>query len=105
LGYSGFAKVVLKQGNHAFAIFDERMFEIAMQEEEFAELHAHGGLKQGETVGEVARAQGVDAAAAAAAVAAYNAAAAGERPDDLGRTEFGLAPLVPPFYSCRARQE
>src|SRR5690606_38112734 len=54
LGYSGFAKVVLQQGSHAFAIFDQRIFEIAMLEEEFAELHAHGGLKQGDTVEAVA---------------------------------------------------
>lgn len=101
LGYSGFAKIVLGQGSHAFAIFDQKIFEIAMQEEEFAELHAHGGLKQGDTVEAVASAQGIDGAAAAQAISEYNAAAAGQKPDPFGRRDFGLAPLTPPFYSCR----
>ena len=101
LGYSGFAKVVLGQGSHAFTIFDQRIFEIAMQEEEFAELHEHGGLKTGDTVEAVATAQGIDGAEAARAVAAYNAAAAGEAADEFGRKSFGLAPLTAPFYSCR----
>lgn len=101
LGYSGFAKHVLEQGSYAYAIFDQRIFEIAMQEDEFAELHAHGGLKKGDTVAEVAQAQGLDGQAAKEAVAAYNAAAAAGRPDAFGRTAFGLAPLQPPFCSCR----
>lgn len=101
LGYSGFAKVVLQQGSHAFAIFDQRIFEIAMLEEEFAELHAHGGLKKGDTVEAVANAQGIDGAAAAQAIAEYNAAALGQISDPFGRKDFGLAPLMPPFYSCR----
>ncbi|ETW10967.1 fumarate reductase/succinate dehydrogenase flavoprotein domain-containing protein [Roseivivax marinus] len=101
LGYSGFAKHVLAQGDYAYAIFDQRIFEIAMQEEEFAELHAHGGLKTGDTVADVARAQGLDGEAAEAAVAEYNTAAQAGEADRFGRTEFGLAPLEPPFYSCR----
>lgn len=101
LGYSGFARHVLEQGPHAWAIFDRRIFEIAMEEEEFAELHAHGGLRTGGSVAEVARAQGLDGAAAQAEIEAYNVAAAAGRPDAFGRSSFGLAPLRPPFYSCR----
>lgn len=101
LGYSGFARHVLEQGPHAWAIFDQRIFEIAMQEEEFAELHAHGGLKTGGSAAEVARAQGLDGAAVQAEIDAYNAAARAGRPDAFGRTVFGLAPLEPPFHSCR----
>lgn len=101
LGYSGFARFVLSQGSHAWAIFDQRIFEIAMQEEEFAELWDHGGLKKGDTVAEVAAAQGLDGAAAEAAVAEYNAAAAAGGADAFGRVAYGLAPLQAPFYSCR----
>lgn len=101
LGYSGYAKHVLNQGQHSWAIFDQRIFEIAMQEEEFAELWNHKGLKKADTVAEVAAAQGLDGAAAEAAVAAYNDAAAKGQPDEFGRVAYGLAPLQAPFYSCR----
>lgn len=101
LGYSGFAREVLEQGGRAVALFDARIREIAMAEEEFAELDAHGGLKRGETVEQVAAAQGIDTGAAAASVAAYNRAAAHGAGDAYGRRDFGLAPLVAPFYSCR----
>lgn len=101
LGYSGYAKHVLAEGARSWAIFDQRIFEIAMQEEEFAELWEHGGLKKADTVAEVAAAQGLDPAAAEAAVAAYNEAAGRNEPDAFGRTAYGLAPLQAPFYSCR----
>lgn len=101
LGYSGYARHVLEQGEHSWAIFDQRIFEIAMQEEEFAELWEHKGLKKGDTVAEVAAAQGIDGAAAEAAVAAYNAAASAGEGDAFGRKNFGMAPLQAPFYSCR----
>jgi fumarate reductase flavoprotein subunit len=101
LGYSGFAKHVLAQGEYAYALFDQRIFDIAMQEEEFAELHAHGGLKTGNTVAEVARVQGLDGEVAEESVAAYSDAARRGADDPFGRTAFGLAPLQAPFYSCR----
>lgn len=101
LGYSGYAKHVLAEGARSWALFDQRIFEIAMQEEEFAELWEHRGLKTGATVAEVAAAQGLDADAAEAAVAAYNTAAEAGVPDAFGRTAYGLAPLQAPFYSCR----
>ena len=101
LGYSGFARHVLEQGNYAYAVFDQRIFEIALQEDEFAELHAHGGLKKRDTVAEVAEEEGLDGTAAHEAIAVYNDAAAARRPDAFGRTDFGLAPLQPPFFACR----
>lgn len=101
LGYSGYARHVLAEGSQSWAIFDQRIFEIAMQEEEFAELWEHKGLKKGDSVAEVAEAQGLDGAAAESAVAAYNRAAAAGEADEFGRTAYGLAPLQAPFYSCR----
>jgi len=101
LGYSGFARVVLEQDCATYAIFDQRIFDIAAQEEEFAELHTHGGLKQGATVAEAVAPYGLDGAAAEATVAAYNAAAAGGQADAFGRRDFGLAPLSGPFFCCK----
>jgi fumarate reductase flavoprotein subunit len=101
LGYSGFAKEVLAQGKYAYAIFDQRIFEIAAKEEEFVELHLHGGLKRADSVAEVADSMGLRGAAAVSAVEAYNLAAAGQTDDEFGRNQFGLAPLKPPFYACR----
>ena len=44
-GYSGYARIVLKQGEPVFAVFDQRIFDIAAAEEEFLELFNHGGFK------------------------------------------------------------
>jgi fumarate reductase flavoprotein subunit len=101
LGYSGYARIVLGQGGHAFAIFDQRIFDIAAGEEEFVELWNLGGLKKADTPAELARAHGLDAGALADELAAYGAAASGSAEDRFGRTNFALAPLQPPFYICR----
>ena len=39
IGYSGFAKNVLAQGEFCYAVFDERIFQVASKEEEFVELY------------------------------------------------------------------
>ena len=101
LGYSGYAKGVLEQGSHAFAVCDRKIFEIAMQEEEFAELHEIGGLKRAASFGELARQYGLDAEALEAEGAGFNAAARGEAEDRFGRRDFGLAPLEPDYFGCR----
>lgn len=100
LGYSGYAKVVLENARPAYAIFDQRIFEIASQEEEFVELWKYGGLKTG-GVAEIATACGLDAAVLAEELASYASAAAGKSVDRFGRKDFGLAPLSPPYYCCR----
>lgn len=101
LGYSGFARVVLEQGPYAFAVFDQRIFEIAALEEEFMELVRYGGVKKADTIEDAAKACAVDAASLAATLEAYNAAAGGVTPDAFGRKDFGSAPLTPPFHVCR----
>jgi fumarate reductase flavoprotein subunit len=100
LGYSGFARVVLGQGEFAYAIFDQKIFDIATQEEEFAELARYGGVKQAATVAELAQAYQLDAETLERELAAFNAAAGGA-PDRFGRRNFGLGPLVAPFHICR----
>jgi fumarate reductase flavoprotein subunit len=101
LGYSGFARVVLEQGGATFALFDQRIFDVAAQEEEFAELWQYGGIKKAESVEGAAAAFGLPGDALAAELAAYNAAAARQAPDKQGRGDFGLAPLLSPFYIAR----
>ena len=101
LGYSGFARVVLEQGDHAFAIFDQTIFEIAALEEEFMELVRYGGIKQADTPEALAPLHGLDPAALAATIAAYNASARGATPDPFGRTDFAKAPLTGPFHICK----
>lgn len=101
IGYSGFAKEVLAQAGFCYAIFDQRIFEIARQEEEFAELASYGGLKSAGTIAELAAAYDLDAVAAEAALASYDRAASGSASDPFGRRDFGLAPLQAPFYGCR----
>jgi fumarate reductase flavoprotein subunit len=96
-GYSGFTPRVMAQGEMAWAVYDTRLHEIAMAEEEYAEMSAMGALRWADTPEDLARSVGIDPAGLAQAVADYNAAAAGEKPDALGRRNFGLAPLVPPL--------
>jgi fumarate reductase flavoprotein subunit len=101
LGYSGFARVVLDQGGEAFAVFDQRIFDIASDEEEFAELWQYGGVKKADSPHAIAAAVGLVPDVLADELSAYNASAEGRVPDRLGRQDFGLAPLQPPFYIAR----
>jgi fumarate reductase flavoprotein subunit len=101
LGYSGYARIVLGQGSEAFALFDQRIFDIAAQEEEFMELWSYGGVKKADTPEQAAAAFGLDPAVLAQELAAYNDAARGAAPDRFGRRDFGLGPLRAPFYIGR----
>ena len=101
LGYSGYARNVLAQGQYCYALFDQRIFDIAKAEEEFVELFRYGGLKTGASPAEIAAAYGLDAAALSETVADYNAAADGARADAFRRRDFGQAPFAPPYYGCR----
>ena len=100
LGYSGYARIVLGRGGDTYAIFDQKIFDVAAGEEEFLELWKIGGLKRADTPEDLARAVGLDPAALAAEFAAFGEAARG-RPDRFGRRDFGLGPLEGPFYVCR----
>lgn len=100
LGYSGYARMVLGRGGRTYAVFDQRIFDIAAGEEEFLELWKYGGLKRGESPEEIARAFELDGAALSQEVEAYNRAASGGG-DRFGRRDFGLGPLTGPFYICR----
>ncbi len=101
LGYSGFARVVLEQGDHAFAVFDQKIFEVAAQEEEFMELVRYGGVKKAASLGELAAMLSLDGMELARQLEAFNASARGAAPDGFGRRDFGLGALEGPFYGCK----
>jgi len=100
-GYSGYTPNVMAQGGPCFAIFDQRIFDIAAAEEEFLELANYGGVKQADTPQALAALHRLDAEAVAAALEAYNTAARGKQPDAFGRRDFALAPLTAPLHICR----
>jgi fumarate reductase flavoprotein subunit len=100
-GYSGYARIVLAQGDHAYAIFDQRIFDIAAQEEEFRELSDYGAFKKADRLHDLAAACGLEAGTLSEEIDRYNASAAGREGDAFGRKEFGIAPLRPPYYACR----
>ncbi|MBV8778394.1 MAG: FAD-binding protein [Alphaproteobacteria bacterium] len=100
-GYSGFTPNAMAQGGTCFAVFDQKIFDVAALEEEFVELAGYGGVKKAETPAALAHAHGLDAAAIAATIAHYNSAARGEAPDAFGRRDFALAPLAGALYICR----
>jgi fumarate reductase flavoprotein subunit len=100
-GYSGFAKTVLQQAEPTFAVFDQKIFDIAAAEEEFVELSNHGGFKSAQTAEALAEALRVPATSLADEMKAYNAAAQGAVADRFGRRDFGAAPLQGRLYGCR----
>jgi len=100
-GYSGFTPNVMAQGSPCFAIFDQKIFDVAALEEEFVELADYGGIRKADTPAALAKLHGLDAAAIASALENYNRAARGEHPDALGRRDFALAPLAGALYICR----
>ena len=101
LGYSGFARAVLEQGEFAFALFDQKIFAVAAQEEEFMELVRYGGVKKADDLAALATMFDLDGAALARQVEAFNQSARGEAKDAFGRSNFGLGVLNGPFYGCR----
>lgn len=101
IGYSGFARIVLGQGEFAYAGFDQAIFDIAAQEEEFLELVKHGGVKSADDPASLAAAFGLDGAVLTKEIAARNAAAESGAADRFGRRDFGLGVMRPPFHMCR----
>jgi fumarate reductase flavoprotein subunit len=91
----------MAQAGPRYAIFDQKMFDVAALEEEFVELARHGAFKSADTPSELAKLLDIDPAALAATIAEAQAAARGERPDPLRRRDFGLGPLEDRLYGCR----
>lgn len=101
VGYSGFTAEVLKGTGPWFVVYDTRIKEIALKEEEYAELVEMGGAREFATLEELADAIGINGAALSATIEEYDAAARGDAPDPHGRTDVALAPLVAPYVVSR----
>src|SRR3984893_2371353 len=97
-GYSGYTPDVMAQGGPCFAIFDQKIFDVAALEEEFVELANYGGIRKADTPAALAKLHGLDPAAIAAALENYNRAARGDERDAFGRRDFALAPLAGALY-------
>ena len=101
VGYSGFTPKVMAQTAPRYAIFDQKMYDVAALEEEFTELAQRGGFKAAATPKALARLLGIDPAAFAATIAEAQRAAGGECRDEFGRRDFGLGTLDQRLYACR----
>jgi fumarate reductase flavoprotein subunit len=100
-GYSGFTPKVMAQAAPRYAVFDQKIYDVAALEEEFVELAQRGGFKSAESPEALARLLAIDPVALAATIADAQQAARDERADRLGRWDFGLGPLERPLYACR----
>jgi fumarate reductase flavoprotein subunit len=100
-GYSAYTPNVMAQGGPCFAIFDQKIFDVAALEEEFVELANYGGIKKAGTPAALAELHGLDPAAITSTVENYNRSARGDAPDAFGRRDFALAPLSGALYVCR----
>jgi fumarate reductase flavoprotein subunit len=101
LGYSAFARHVLAQETPVYAVFDERIMTLASKEDEFRELVEYGGVKNADSVAELATFFQLPAETLHATLDAFNAAASGQARDPHGRTRFGMAPLTGRLWICR----
>lgn len=101
LGYSAYARHVLGQGGQVYAVFDQRIMELASKEDEFRELVDYGGLKHAGSAAELAALLHLPADPLAGTVAAYNTAARGQGDDTFGRKRFGMGPLQGELWGCR----
>ena len=97
VGYSGFTREALRGEQPIWAVYDERIRDITLREDEYRELHEIGGARTCAELGDMVSFTGVPSEALAGTLASYAAAAKGQRPDEHGRTDFGLAPLQPPY--------
>jgi fumarate reductase flavoprotein subunit len=100
-GYSGFTPNVMAETAPRYAIFDQKMYDVAALEEEFVELARHGGFKSADTPQALAALLALDPVALAASIAEARSAACSERTDRHGRRDFGLGPLDGRLYACR----
>lgn len=100
-GYSGFTRIVMAAAAPRYAIFDQKIYDVAALEEEFVELARYGGFKSASTPAALAALIGLDGATLARTLADAREAACGHAPDSFGRRDFGLGALAGTLYACR----
>ena len=102
-GYSGFAAKVHGQGEFAWAVYDSRIHDVALAEEEYAEMARMGAMKWANTAEELAKAAGLSATALADTIVDYNTVAQAGEGDAQNRRKFAMAPLQAPFAIARVK--
>jgi len=102
VGYSAFASKVMDSGEFAFAVYDKEIRDYTMaHEEEFREFVEMGGVKERNTVAELAECYGLKPEILSQSIHEYNQAASGIVQDSFGRSDFGFGPLQAPFAICK----
>jgi fumarate reductase flavoprotein subunit len=102
LGYSAFGKLVMAEGNEAYAIYDTRIRDyVARYQETYQVLVDMGAVIEASDIESLARRCGVDATQLATTLDRFNRASRGEIMDEFGRKEFGMAPLESPYVMTR----
>lgn len=98
-GYSELARVLLAQPRGvACMIFDQRIYDVASNNEHFRDSIAAGALKSAATIEELAAAFRLDPARVRASIDEYYAGVRAGR-DKFGREDFGR-PLAPPYHGA-----
>lgn len=102
-GYSGFATTVAAHAAESHVVSDTRIRDyVTAHEVEFSELVDAGGLREAEDAASVATLIGADPETIRRELTAYEQAAGGMASDAHGRTDFGMAPLQPPYCVVRS---
>ena len=101
IGYSGFVADLLTGTPSFFVVYDSRIREIAMKEEEFADLVQMGGAREYGDLVQLCDYFSIEHQELARTINHYNEAARQGSPDLFGRTDFAMAPLEAPFVASR----
>jgi fumarate reductase flavoprotein subunit len=101
IGYSGFVADLLTGTPPFFVVYDSRIREIAMKEEEFADLVQMGGAREYGDLVQLCDYFSIEHQELARTINHYNEAARQGSPDLFGRTDFAMAPLEAPFVASR----
>lgn len=101
VGYSEYARQVLAHASgRSFIVLDRRIHDACLAFDDFKDTVDSGALRWADTAHDLATAIGVDAAGLAATLARAAEAAAGQAPDEFGRTHWDQS-LTPPYAAIR----
>jgi fumarate reductase flavoprotein subunit len=101
VGYSGFVADLLTGEAPFFVVYDARIKNVAMKEEEFADLANMGGAREYDNLEDLAQYFEIDSAALIETVHSYNKSADHISDDPYLRKDFAMAPLQSPFVASR----
>ncbi|MBT5502087.1 MAG: FAD-dependent oxidoreductase [Actinobacteria bacterium] len=101
IGYSGFVADLLTGTPPYFVLYDSRIRDVAMKEEEFADLVQIGGAREYQDLAQLCDHFAIELQELSLTVDHYNAAARQVSPDVFNRTDFSMAPLEAPFVASR----